>query len=185
MRVVNLRAEPRRRIPWFPPRHAQRSAVTDLATLLAPTLDDTYTLILDPHLPGVDPDLAALLVGPGGIRALLVRHWRGRFRHRGRAWEYDAAGSEGWVPCRTDPTGEATRTREQVSSWMWLTIGTQFPVEAAVAFPGRRCRVELEDPVTEVVTPSNAPWWAQRLGRVKRLDDRRAGRIIDAVLAAA
>ena len=185
MRVITRAADAGRsrfRLPR--PGGRGRADARDLATLLAPTLDDTYTLFLEPLLPGVDVHLTALLVGPGGVRAMLVRRWHGHFRHRGRAWEYDARGQRGWIPCRTDPTREAHRARDQVGRWMTLNLGTRLPVEAAVAFPDRRARVELEEPVTEVVTTSNAPWWAHRLGRVRRLDDRRAGRLIEAVLGA-
>ena len=42
----------------------------DIARLLAPLFDNQYLLILSPRLPGVPDDLAALLVGPPGVRAV-------------------------------------------------------------------------------------------------------------------
>jgi hypothetical protein len=43
--------------------------------------------------------------------------------------------------------------------------------------------VLLEEPDVEVVTSDNAPWWANRIGRVRRLDEavglRLAAAIID------
>jgi hypothetical protein len=41
----------------------------------------------------------------------------------------------------------------------------------------------LEEPEIEVVTSDNAPWWANRIGRVRRIDEavglRLAATIID------
>jgi hypothetical protein len=42
----------------------------------------------------------------------------------------------------------------------------------------------MEEPDTEVLTADNAPWWAQRIGRVQRLDPARVGRVVQAVLDA-
>lgn len=153
-----------------------------LERLLAPVLDDSYVLVLLPRIAGVDHGLHGLLVGPGGVRALLVRRWHGRFRHRGRLWEFDARGRRGWVPCRTDPTHDGKRIVDQVVRWMNDALGTQLPIEAAIVFPDRDSRIELlDDPVTEVVTPDNAPWWARRLTRARRLDGRSAGRLLEAL----
>jgi hypothetical protein len=153
-----------------------------LERLLAPVLDDAYVLVLAPQIPGVDHGLHGLLVGPGGVRALLVRNWHGQFRQRGRLWEFNARGRRGWVACRTDPTRDAKRIVDQVGTWMKEALGTQFPIEATIAFPDRRSQVELLDnPVTEVVTLDNAPWWANRLTRIRRLDGRSAGRLLEAL----
>jgi len=35
------------------------------------------------------------------------------------------------------------------------------------------------------VTTDNAPWWAQSIGRVQRLDAHRAARFLEAVVSAA
>jgi len=43
----------------------------------------------------------------------------------------------------------------------------------------------LEEPAGEIVTTDNAPWWAQSIGRVQRLDAHRAARFVEAVLSAA
>ena len=51
-------------------------------------------------------------------------------------------------------------------------------------FPYAHSRVILEDPQGEVVTADNAPWWANRIGRVRRLDPERVARIVEAVLDA-
>jgi hypothetical protein len=40
------------------------------------------------------------------------------------------------------------------------------PVVPAVAFPRPESVVVLEEPDIEVITHDNAPWWAQRIGRV-------------------
>jgi hypothetical protein len=61
-------------------------------------------------------------------------------------------------------------------------LGTRLPIEAAIAFPDRHSRIELtSDPVMEVVTIDNAPWWAKRVGRVRQLDGRSAGRLLEAL----
>lgn len=156
-----------------------------LETLLAPALDDSWVLIVSPRLPGVDDDMRGLLVGPGGVRALLVRRWHGRFRQRGRVWEFNARGKRGWIPCRTDPTRDARRVVDQVGSWMMSAIGTRLPLDGVVAFPDRHCHVELlNDPVTEVVTLDNATSWASQVGRVRLIDGKSAGRLLEAVLTA-
>ena len=78
--------------------------------LLAPAFDDSYTLVLSPRLPGVPADLAALLVGPAGVRALIARRWRGRYRVRGRGWELDTQLTGGLDPTPT-PILPSTPTR--------------------------------------------------------------------------
>jgi hypothetical protein len=40
----------------------------------------------------------------------------------------------------------------------------------------------LEEPDGEIVTTDNAPWYAQRIGRVQRMDAARVGRFVQAVL---
>ena len=89
----------------------------DLVRLLAPAFDDLYVLILSPRLPGVPSDLTALLVGPAGVRALIVRRWRGRYRVRGRRWEYDTKSRRGWIPCRTNPSFDGDAVAEAVARW--------------------------------------------------------------------
>ena len=73
-------------------RSPQRRLTDELATLLAASFDDTYALVIQPRLPDVPRELAALLVGPAVVRSLLVRDWDGRYRVRGRTWEFDARG---------------------------------------------------------------------------------------------
>lgn len=163
----------------------RRSVGDDLVRLLAPAFDDSYVLIVAPRLPGVSDDLAALLVGPPGVRALVARHWRGRYRVRGRAWEYDTRGSAGWIPCRTNPSFEADRVADAVAGWAHgATDDPAIAVSPAVAFPRRWSVVVLEEPASEVVTADNAPWFAQRIGRVQRMDAARVGRFVQAVLDA-
>ena len=173
------------RLGWLGSLRPGRGGVGDseaLERLLAPVLDDSYVLVLAPRIPGVDHGLHGLLVGPGGVRALLVRRWHGQFRQRGRLWEFNARGRRGWVACRTDPTRDAKRMVDQVGRWMTEALGTRLPVEATIAFPDRRSQIELLDnPVTEVVSLDNAPWWANRLTRVRRLDGRSAGRLLEAL----
>jgi hypothetical protein len=158
----------------------------DLARLLAPAFDDAHVLILSPMLPGVPDELAALLVGPSGVRALIARRWRGRYRVRGRGWEYDTRSRSGWIPCRTNPSFEADAVAAAVTRW--ARGATDDPVLAAigaVAFPRPISEVVLEEPAGEVVTADNAPWWAQRIGRVQRMDAARVGRLVQAVVDAA
>lgn len=184
MQVLSPEAPPRR-LGWLWANRQDRSAEADgraIEKLLAPVLDDSYVLVVAPHIPGVDRGLHALLIGPSGVRAVLVRHWNGHFRQRGRAWEYDTRGRRGWVPCRTDPTRDARRIVDQVGRWMTDVLGTKLPIEAVIAFPDRESRIELtNDPVTEVVSLDNAPWWANRIGRVRQLDGRSAGRLLEAL----
>lgn len=156
----------------------------DLVRLLGSALDDSYVLILDPRIPGVPRDVTALLVGPPGVRAIVVRRWNGRYRVRGRGWEYDARGRRGWIACITNPTYEAGEAQRAVARWA-ATVGEQnLPIAGAVAFPSRLSRLVLEEPEAEVITTENAPWWANRVGRVQRLDAARAGRFAEAVLDA-
>ncbi|HET6379747.1 MAG TPA: hypothetical protein VFH63_01760 [candidate division Zixibacteria bacterium] len=157
----------------------------DLARLLAPAFDDSYVLILEPRLPGVPADLAALLVGPPGVRAIVARHWRGRYRVRGRGWEYDTRSHRGWIRCRTNPSFDADTVADAVSSWArTATDEPGLPVVGAIAFPRSYSVLVLEEPDSEIITTDNAPWWAQRIGKVQRLDAQRAARFVQAVLDA-
>jgi hypothetical protein len=165
---------------------ARRPMGDDLVRLLSPAFDDSYVLILWPRLPGVPDDLEALLVGPPGIRALVARRWRGRYRVRDRAWEYDTRSRRGWIPCRTNPTFAAGAVAEAVTQWArGATDDPVLHVTPVVAFPLPLSRVVLEEPDGEIVTSDNAPWYAQRIGRVQRMDAARVGRFVQAVLDAA
>ena len=157
----------------------------DLGRMLARTLDDSYTLVLAPRLPGVPDDLAALLVGPAGVKAFIARRWDGRYRVRGRGWEYDTRSRAGWIPTMTNPSFDADAVAAAVARWTRSTLGDQaIAISPAVAFPGSYSTVVLEEPIGEVVTKDNAPWWAQRIGRVQRLDPRRAASFVEEVLRA-
>jgi hypothetical protein len=57
-------------------------------------------------------------------------------------------------------------------------------VTPVVAFPLPISRVVLEEPAGEIVTSDNAPWYAQRIGRVQRMDAARVGRFVQAVIDA-
>jgi hypothetical protein len=166
--------------------NGRRPVGEDLARLLAPAFDDSYALVIAPRLPGVSDDLAALLVGPAGVRALVARRWRGRYRVRGRAWEYDTRRASGWIPCRTNPSFEADAVADAVTAWArGATDDPAIPVTPTVAFPQPWSIVVLEEPGSEVVTTDNAPWFAQSIGRVQRMDAGRVGRFLQAVMDAA
>ena len=163
------------------------SPVSDeLARLLGTTFDDSWVLITEPRLPGVSRDLSGLLIGPGGVRALVVRRWRGRYRVRGRAWEYDTRDRRrGWIRCRTDPTFDADSLAGAVTAWARATgLDDHLTVVGAVAFPYGHSRIVLEEPGGEVVTTDNAPWWANSIGRVRRLDPNRVAAVVEAVMTA-
>jgi len=157
----------------------------DIARLLAPAFDDSYTLVLAPRLPGVPADLAALLVGPAGVRALIARRWRGHYRVRGRGWELDTRSRAGWIPTLTNPSFDADAVSDAVARWSRTAVDDPtVGVTPAVAFPRPYSTVVLEEPIGEIVTTDNAPWWAQSIGRVQRLDAHRAARFVEAVLSA-
>ncbi|MDQ3690795.1 MAG: hypothetical protein M3406_12340 [Chloroflexota bacterium] len=163
-----------------------RSAAVMLERLLAPLFDDTYTLVLGPRLPIRDAArLDGLLVGPAGIRVLTVRDWEGRYRVRGRSWEFHAGRGRGWIPCRTSPSYEAASLGEGVARWAAQAGVTNVPLRGAVAFPRSRSRVLLEEPEGETVTAENGPWWAASIGRARRLDADIGARFLRAVLDAA
>lgn len=157
----------------------------DLEHLLGPLFDDSYVLIASPRIPGRTADLAALLIGPPGVRALLARGWDGHYRVAGKRWEYDTHSRRGWIVCRTNPTWEAAGVREAVVRWTRDEgLDANLPIEPAVVFPRRESQVTLEEPTVEVVTRDNAPWWAARIGRAQRLDAARVERFVQAVVAA-
>lgn len=158
----------------------------DIAKLLSGTFDDSYVLVLGPRLPGVPDDLAALLVGPGGVRALVARRWRGRYRVRGRSWEYDTRRARrGYISCRTNPTFDVEAVVHAVQRWARTAADEPaLPAGGAVVFPRPWSVVVLEEPDGEVVTTDNAPWWAQRVGRMQRMDAARVARFVQAVLDA-
>ena len=173
---------------WRSLANARRTSVgssDDLARLMAPVFDDTYTLVLSPRLPGVPNDLSALLIGPPGVRALIARRWRGRYRVRGRGWEFDTRSRAGWIPTLTNPSFDADGVADAVARWSRDALDDQtITVSPAIAFPRAHSVVVLEEPDGEVVTTDNAPWWAQSIGRVQRLDAVRAARFVEAVLSA-
>ncbi|MEP7040841.1 MAG: hypothetical protein ABI864_04615 [Chloroflexota bacterium] len=157
----------------------------DIARLLAPALDDSYTLVLAPRLPGVPTDLAALLVGPAGVRALIARRWRGHYRVRGRGWELDSGSRAGWIPTLTNPSFDADAVADAVARWSQTAVDdVSVGITPAIAFPRPFSTVVLEEPIGEIVTTDNAPWWAQSIGRVQRIDAQRAARFVEAVLSA-
>lgn len=162
-----------------------------LGDLLAPAFDDTYTLLLAPRLAIRDTErLDGILIGPGGVRIITARDWHGRYRVRGRTWEFDAGGRRGWIRCRTNPSFDAGGLASGFARWAADHGFRDLPLEPAIAFPMTHSRVVLEEPDDEVVTSDNGPWWANRIGHVRRLDEavglRLAAAIIDeAELAAA
>ena len=157
----------------------------DLVRLLAPAFDDTYVLILSPRLPDVPSELAGLLVGPAGVRALLVRRWRGRYRVRGRRWEYDTKSRKGWIPCRTNPSFTGDAVADAVARWARTAVDEpSLPIAPAVAFPRPWSVIILEEPESEVVTTDNAPWWAQSIGRVQKMDQHRVAQFVQGVVDA-
>jgi hypothetical protein len=163
----------------------RRSASELLQQMLEPAFDDDYMLVLGPQLPVREGRrLDGLLVGPAGVRALTVRDWEGRYRVRGRAWEFDA-GRRGWITCRTNPSFDAARLGEGVLRWATEAGVPNLPVRGAVAFPMKHSRIVLEEPEDEVVTADNAPWWANAIGRVRRLDAATGQAFVAAVLDAA
>ena len=58
-------------------------------------------------------------------------------------------------------------------------------LRAAIVFPHAHSQVVLEEPTEEVVTTDNAPWWANAYGRVLRLNQAAAARVVEAILDAA
>ena len=163
----------------------RRSAFDLLQHMLEPAFDDDYTLVLAPPLPVREGRrLDGLLVGPAGVRALTVRDWEGRYRVHGRLWEFDA-GRRGWIKCRTNPSFDAARLGEGVSRWASDVGVPNLPVRGAVAFPLKHSRIVLEEPEDEIVTTDNAPWWANAIGRVRRLDPAAGEAFVAAVLDAA
>lgn len=163
-----------------------RSMTGALVSLLSATFDDSYTLVVAPRLPVRDAArLDGILVGPGGVRVLTTRDWVGRYRVRGKAWEFDARGRRGWIRCRTNPSFDATALTEGVARWAQDAGMSEIPLRPAIVFPRPHSRIVLEEPVDEVVTAENAPWWANTIGRVRRLDAAAAARVLEAVLDAA
>ncbi len=166
------------------PSRARRLA-DRLAAMLAATFDDAYTLVLAPRLPIRDAQrLDGILIGPAGVRVLTMRDWEGRYRVRGRVWEFDARGRRGWIRCRTNPSFDAIALAHGVGRWASEAEIGEVPIRPVVAFPDPSARVVLEEPEDEVVTPDNAPWWANTIGRVRRLDPAGGARLLEAILDA-
>jgi hypothetical protein len=162
-----------------------RRLLVEIERLLRDAFDDTYTLIIGPRLPLRRTDIGAILVGPSGVRVLVARDWEGRYRVRGRGWEFDTRSGRGWIACRTNPSFDAVVQADAVAAWARdAGLGTA-PVSGAIVFPNRRSRIVLEEPDDEVVTSDNVPWWANRIGRVQRMDAAATARFVSAVLAAA
>ena len=167
------------------PDHARQRADA-LIALLSSTFGDDYTLIVQPRLPVRDlARLDAILVGPGGTRVITVREWHGRYRLRGKTWEYDTHSRHGWIRCRTNPSTDATALTFGVQRWAEEMAMPEIHLKAAIVFPYAHSKVVLEEPTEEVVTTDNAPWWANAYGRVLRLNQAAAARVVEAILDAA
>jgi len=155
-----------------------------LEGLLGSAFDDSYTLLLAPRLPIRDTErLDGILIGPGGVRIITARDWHGRYRVRGRTWEFDAGARRGWIRCRTNPSFDGGGLASGFVRWAAEHGFKDLPVQPTIAFPIPSTRIVLEEPEDEVVTSDNAPWWANRIGRVRRLEEsigvRLAASIID------
>lgn len=169
---------------WSPTR--ARTASEMLERLLAPTFDDSYALVLNPRLPIRNAArLDGLLIGPAGVRALTVRNWEGRYRVRGRTWEFHAGSRRGWIRCRTNPSMDAAALGDGVARWAAAADMPHVPIRGAVVFPMSRSRITLEEPADEVVTADNGPWWANAIGRARRLDPAAGATFLAVVLDAA
>jgi hypothetical protein len=119
------------------------------------------------------------------VRALIARRWKGHYRVRGRGWELDTQSRAGWIPTLTNPSFDADAVADAVTRWSRAAIDDpSVNVTPAVAFPRPYSSVVLEEPIGEIVTTDNAPWWAQSIGRVQRIDSHRAARFVEAVLIA-
>lgn len=160
-----------------------RQIAAKLGDLLAPAFDDSYTLLLAPRLPirGTER-LDGVLIGPGGVRIITARDWHGRYRVRGRTWEFAAGGRRGWIRCRTNPSFDAGGLAGGFVRWAADRGFTDLPLQPTLAFPHSQSRIVLEEPEIEVVTSDNAPWWANRIGRVRRLDESVGLRLAAAVI---
>jgi hypothetical protein len=169
----------------FRPTRARR-LVDRLTGNLAATFDDSYTLVVAPRLPVRDAGrLDAILIGPGGVRAVTIRDWEGHYRVRGRTWEFDARGRRGWIRCRTNPSFDAIALAHGVARWAAEHDLGDLPLRPVIAFPDPVAHVVLEEPGDEILTADNAPWWANSIGRVRRLDPADGARLLEAVLDAA
>jgi hypothetical protein len=157
-----------------------------LVSLLEGTLNDDYALVVAPRLAVRDAGrLDGILVGPAGVRVLTVRDWVGHYRVRGRVWEFDTHGRKGWIRCRTNPSWDANALCDGVTRWARGAGLPDLPMRPAVVFPRAHSRIVLEEPEDEIVTADNAPWWANSIGRVRRMDPADAARVVEAVLDAA
>jgi hypothetical protein len=161
----------------------ERRLAERLVSLLSPTFDNTYTLVVAPRLPVRDAGrLDAVLIGPGGVRSVTARDWEGRYRVRGRVWEFDAGRRRGWIRCRTNPSFDAIALANGVGRWAVEAELGELSVRPVVAFPDPASRIVLEEPEDEIVTSDNAPWWANRIGRVRRLDPALGARVLETIL---
>ena len=157
-----------------------------LASLLGETFDDSYALVVAPRLAIRDAArLDGILVGPAGVRVITVRDWVGRYRVHGRVWEFDTHGRKGWIRCRTNPSWDANSLCDGVARWAHDIGLPDLPIRPAVVFPRSHSQIVLEEPEDEIVTADNAPWWANSIGRVRRMDAAGAARLVEAVLDAA
>ena len=157
-----------------------------MTALLGETFDDSYALIVAPRLAISDAGrLDGILVGPAGVRVLTVRDWVGHYRVRGRVWEFDTHSRRGWIRCRTNPSWYANSMCDGVVRWARELGLPDMPIRPAVVFPRRHSQIVLEEPEDEIVTADNAPWWANSIGRVRRMDASDVARLVEAVLDAA
>ena len=74
---------------------------------------------------------------------------------------------------------------EAVARWARTNVDEpSLPIAPAVAFPRPWSVIILEEPESEVVTTDNAPWWAQSIGRVQKMDQHRVAQFVQGVVDA-
>lgn len=97
----------------------------------------------------------------------------------------DTRSRASWIPTLTNPSFDADAVADAVLRWSRSAVADPtIGITPAIAFPRPHSTVVLEEPIGEIVTTDNAPWWAHSIGRVQRLDARRAARFVEAVLSA-
>ncbi len=124
-----------------------RDGLTRVADIAAQTFDGNWTFFRDLRLPRSGRPLEAVLVGPSGIWALVVRDRAGVHRNKGDRWEVRQG--KGWKAWPESPGRQARLAAARLKGWL-KGFKIKAVVYSAVVWADQEEPLALESPAVEV-----------------------------------
>ena len=129
-------------------------------------------------------ELDGLLVGPAGIRVMTVRDWDGPLPRPRAAGGSSMPAGAAWIPCRTNPSFDAVRLAEGVARWAERPWARDLPMRGG-GLPAGALADRARGAGRGGRDGRQRPWWANAIGRCRRLDPSAGEAFVTAVLDAA